>query len=476
MFDTTFAREISLEENRREFLERRAHAGTSSAPTAPATDINTPSTSPTGPLPILSSSCPGWICYAEKTHGELLPFVSNVKSPQAVMGTIVKGGDVASGLGLRCVHGRRPSLPVLTPSLADCRPDQIYHVTVMPCYDKKLEASRPDFATPYASSSTTPDAEPVRDVDCVLTTGEVERMLSDKNLSLRTLATAAAPIDEPEVEGYTESTYVPSLLLSPSFGTSSGGYVHNALSAVISSLPPTSLHAAHLTEKRVRSEDYVEFTLHVEDRVELKAAKCYGFRNLQNVVRKIGRDAGIAVTRGAAGKIVRRAPVAADKKGKGRGEVEFVEVMACPSGCVNGGGQIAPPKESKGERRRRLASGRVDEEGMPDVGDTAMPLDEDERVLSPKEWVAEVERVYWSGRGPSAEGDEEMGEGINWEKVHPSLRPYLTGAVRQAALVASVVEGLLGGAEDKAARRRELLRTSYRAVESEEVNGLAVKW
>lgn len=109
VFDTTFAREISLEENRREYLERRKYAAvhpkaplpTSSV--ADKSDINSPATSSIGPLPILSSACPGWICYAEKTHGELLPFVSNVKSPQAVMGTLVKGGEVAASLGLKCV-------------------------------------------------------------------------------------------------------------------------------------------------------------------------------------------------------------------------------------------------------------------------------------------------------------------------------------------------------------------------------------
>lgn len=342
------------------------------------------------------------------------------------------------------------------------RPDQIYHVTVMPCYDKKLEASRPDFATPFASTSTTPTVDPVRDVDCVLTTGEVERMLNDKNLSLRQLASAPAPFDELDVEGHTESTYVPSLLLSPSFGTSSGGYVHNALRAVVTSLPTTSLYAAHLTEKRVRSEDYVEYTLHVGDEVEVKAAKCYGFRNLQNVVRKIGRDAGLAVTRGAAGKMVRRGP--APSKGKGRAEVEFVEVMACPSGCVNGGGQIAPPKDSKAARR---AFGRVDEEGMPDVGDTVMESEEDARVLTPKEWVAEVERVYWSGRSSPAV------EGFELDRIHPSLHPYLSPP-SVSSLVESVVSGLTRDSGED--RRRELLRTSYRAVESEEVNGLAVKW
>lgn len=90
VFDTTFARALSLTENRLEFLERRAKAHAS-----PATR-----TSSSTPLPILSSSCPGWICYAEKTHGELLPFVSAVKSAQAVMGTLVKAGPVAKRLGL----------------------------------------------------------------------------------------------------------------------------------------------------------------------------------------------------------------------------------------------------------------------------------------------------------------------------------------------------------------------------------------
>lgn len=43
-----------------------------------------------GQLPMLSSACPGWICYAEKAHSEMLPFISRTKSPQQVMGTVVK--------------------------------------------------------------------------------------------------------------------------------------------------------------------------------------------------------------------------------------------------------------------------------------------------------------------------------------------------------------------------------------------------
>jgi len=78
VFDTTFAREVALREHAREFFERKeraAAAGGSSSDSA---------------LPMLSSACPGWVCYAEKTHGEMLPFIAATKSPQQVMGTLVK--------------------------------------------------------------------------------------------------------------------------------------------------------------------------------------------------------------------------------------------------------------------------------------------------------------------------------------------------------------------------------------------------
>lgn len=74
VYDTTFARHISLLEHTREFWERKAQS---------ASGVK-------GTLPMLASACPGWICYAEKTHSEMLPFISRTKSPQQVMGTIVK--------------------------------------------------------------------------------------------------------------------------------------------------------------------------------------------------------------------------------------------------------------------------------------------------------------------------------------------------------------------------------------------------
>ena len=77
VFDTTFAREIALREHAREFFERRERARGGGSAAA-------------GALPMLASACPGWVCYAEKTHGEMLPFIAATKSPQQVMGTLVK--------------------------------------------------------------------------------------------------------------------------------------------------------------------------------------------------------------------------------------------------------------------------------------------------------------------------------------------------------------------------------------------------
>lgn len=120
--DMAIAEDFALLENQREFIHRfRA----------------TQSDGIKNSLPMLASSCPGWVCYAEKTHGSyILPYISHIKSPQQIMGSLIKNWTTSQ------TRGR-----------------QIYHVTVMPCYDKKLEAAREDFF----------NHETGRDVDCVIT-------------------------------------------------------------------------------------------------------------------------------------------------------------------------------------------------------------------------------------------------------------------------------------------------------------------
>jgi len=190
----------------------------------------------------------------------------------------------------------------------DCvdRPDEIYHVTVMPCYDKKLEASREDFFDKEYQT---------REVDCVVTTREMELMMKEKGWELR------GGLREKKKKTEEISTIELPELLSHR-GTSSGSYLH----AIVEHVMTTSQETVKLGVKVMRNTDYEEYTVcDGGGKVVFKGIKCYGFRNLQNVVRKISRERGLGKGR----RVV----------GCGEGKMDYVEVMACPGGCVNGGGQ-----------------------------------------------------------------------------------------------------------------------------------------
>lgn len=108
VFDTTFASHLALREHLTEFLERKARASSVSSKSIinkaegdkgaegrgqQGTGNGTIQGQENGEecqLPMLASACPGWICYAEKAHSEMLPFIARTKSPQQVMGTLVK--------------------------------------------------------------------------------------------------------------------------------------------------------------------------------------------------------------------------------------------------------------------------------------------------------------------------------------------------------------------------------------------------
>ncbi|XP_006172691.1 cytosolic iron-sulfur assembly component 3 isoform X2 [Camelus dromedarius] len=259
VFDTAFSRNFSLLESQREFVQRfREQADSRQA------------------LPVLTSACPGWICYAEKTHGSfLLPYISTARSPQQVMGSLVKD-----------FFAQQQRLT----------PDKIYHVTVMPCYDKKLEASRPDFFSQEHQS---------RDVDCVITTGEVLKLLEEEGVSLSDLE--PAPLD---------SLYSSVSPQEPTShrGGGSGGYLEHVFRHAAQEL--FGIHVTEVTYRPLRNKDLQEVTLEREGQVLLHFAVAYGFRNIQNLVQKLKR---------------------------GRCPYHYVEVMACPAGCLNGGGQLKAP-------------------------------------------------------------------------------------------------------------------------------------
>jgi len=169
-----------------------------------------------------------------------------------------------------------------------------------------------------------------------------------------------------------------------------------------------------------------------------------------------------------------------------------VEVMACPSGCVNGGGQMKPVSFTA---KRSVA---VDEEGyerpVADEG-VEVPGQVDEGMRwSTKDWVAKVEDIYWNGLPtppPSpkpamsslsngngqghgereGEGDVEM-NGVDVGKSHENDRLRLADRIAE-----SVVHDVCG---DNDGMRWEFLRTRFRKVEGDVLGGGvshdAVKW
>jgi hypothetical protein len=366
----------------------------------------------------------------------------------------------------------------------------------MPCYDKKLEASRSDFYS---------DAYQTRDVDCVLTTGELDLLLRERGFD------PFAPVsgeDQPQ-----EQALFPELLQHP--GTSSGSYLHILLAHLAAEHPtPTNL----VTRAIRGSEDHVEFLLvdPASGEIIFKGAKCYGFRNLQNLVRKVGKETGVkgANAGGRAGGKLAAAVAARRRARAGRTAVgtetvpssgastpvsevspddktlDYVEVMACPGGCVNGGGQMKPSVPALVEDK--------DEEGFPRVWElegveTRKPMIDESMRWSTKAWVAQVETVYWSGlptppASPPPSSTPQTGSLKPFDSLNElnalSTLPEFAQADKLAEQI--IVEtctprdGTYADTMDDEAeaRRREFLRTRYRKVESDvgQMTASAVKW
>lgn len=138
----------------------------------------------------------GWVCYAEKLHSNSLPYISQVKSAQQIFGALVK---------------------LVYSKWNNYSPDQIYHVSVMSCFDRKLEASREDFY--YKEHDT-------KEVDSVITPVEIEQMLDTFNKTLTDFQVVKLQNLFPKPnEGSNNST----LLMMSHFGSGSGGYAEFVL-------------------------------------------------------------------------------------------------------------------------------------------------------------------------------------------------------------------------------------------------------
>ncbi|ODV84787.1 hypothetical protein CANARDRAFT_28927 [[Candida] arabinofermentans NRRL YB-2248] len=314
--------------------------------------------------PILSSVCPGWVLYAEKTHPYILPFMNTVKSPQQITGHLLKK---------------------LTSLERQIDISQVYHLSIMPCFDKKLEAARPEKSDNDNDDENTTNEQQI-DVDCVITPKELIQLLQEENIDIDSLLLDISK-DTTDIKHIYER-YAPNGWLNPvsdswmnDEGSSSGGYGLQYL---------LNLKEKLMIENGKSNDDYrIDLiTGRNTDISELRLVDLEGnnlgssgivngFKNIQNLVRKLKLSngtsgtkkivAGGAVGGGGGGLAARRRARELAKKGiveSEEGKVgdtsgqtvivdvskcDFVEVMACPGGCINGGGQITGPSGSDAE-------------------------------------------------------------------------------------------------------------------------------
>jgi len=260
LIDTNFSADLTIMEEGTEFINRVKNGGV---------------------LPLFTSCSPGWINYLEQYYPEYIPNLSSCKSPQQMAGALIKT-YYADKLGLD--------------------PKNIVSVSIMPCVAKKAEAKRPDMGR-----------DGYRDVDIVLTTREIARLIRHRGIKFQELD----PIKPyGDLAKYTGAASI--------FGAT-GGVMEAALRTV------TEILEGHSTP--------VEF------------ADVRGLQDIKEATYKVaGIDVNVAVVHG--GKAIGQFLEMMKTSGK---QYHFVEFMGCTGGCINGGGQpiITAPNQGKFDIRER---------------------------------------------------------------------------------------------------------------------------
>jgi NADP-reducing hydrogenase subunit HndD len=304
VFDTNFAADLTILEEGTELLSRlrKALAEKGSGvfcaehPAGPSGKRLPPPV----PLPMFTSCSPGWIKFLEYFHPEMLPNLSTCKSPQQMFGAVAKT-YYATKLGKR--------------------PEDIFVVSVMPCTAKKFECQRPEMT-----------ASGVRDVDVVLTTRELGKMIR------------AAGID---FDALPDSEMDAPLGLSTGAAdifAATGGVMEAALRTAYEivtarPLPVANLHVTEVAglkgvkEASLKIEGTVPEWSFLEG-VTLNVAVAHGLGNARRLIAAIQ---------------------------SGQKQYHFVEVMTCPGGCIGGGGQ--PRFTDNRVREARIAAIYREDEG-----------------------------------------------------------------------------------------------------------------
>ena len=255
VYDTTLSADLTVVEETNEFLNRLKNGGK---------------------LPLITSCCPAWVQFAEKKHPELVENISTCRSPMQMLASIVKAN-------------------------ANDKGEKHFHVAVMPCTAKKYEASREEF---------TMNGE--RNVDAVLTTKGLIRMIQESGIRFTSLEPSSVDLPFASVSG-----------AGVIFGVT-GGVTEAVLRRVASSKTQTELDMIANAGQR-GDAGIKEFELPFGNKM-LKIAVCSGLGNAEKLIKRM-------------------------RKGE---KFDFIEVMACPGGCVNGGGQPFATREVKPAKAKGL--------------------------------------------------------------------------------------------------------------------------
>jgi iron only hydrogenase large subunit-like protein len=299
----------------------------------------------------------------------------------------------------------------------------------MPCFDKKLEASRQEL-TDLTWNDASGRSKGIRDVDCVITSKEVLMLADSRGINFSALP--QTPLQDSAITPFPDAKIGAFLFPSskrrwvngkPVAGPSGGGLYFTL--QYISALNPGS----SIQVERGRNSDVVEYAVNSSSGEPIfRAARYYGFRNIQNLVRRL-KPAKVSRMPGG------RPLGSARKPGAKSGgfDYAYVEVMACPGGCTNGGGQI-----------------KVDDpiiSGRPNSEVKASPQDQ-------KDWLALVDEAYFSADEscPEEESPEVSTEG---------------GTVVDGVSFSHIKDTLAYWSDLTAIDLHRLAYTSYRAVVSD---------
>ena len=254
VFDTDFAADLTIMEEGHELLDRIQNGGV---------------------LPMITSCSPGWIRFCEFNYPEFIPNLSTCKSPQHMMGAILKS-----------YYAEKQNID----------PEKIFVVSVMPCVSKKTEASREEL-----------EVKGIRDVDAVITTRELAKMIKEARINFDKLEDAEY---DPTLGMYTGAGVI--------FGAT-GGVMEAALRTVADVLEEDDLEEIEYTA--VRGVDG-------------------GIKEAEVVLG--GNTIRVAVAHGTG-----MAKELLDMVKAGEKEYHFIEIMGCSGGCVTGGGQPHVPAKVK---------------------------------------------------------------------------------------------------------------------------------